>query len=71
MERFPIAASRVADQSARGRPGYRPGTAAEILDDEVRWVLTKGKLPTSMWIEIVTTVQRRRTDRPERLRLDT
>ncbi|MCE9515151.1 MAG: bifunctional FO biosynthesis protein CofGH, partial [Mycobacterium sp.] len=24
-----------------------PGTAAEILDDEVRWVLTKGKLPTS------------------------
>ncbi|MBU3686864.1 MAG: 7,8-didemethyl-8-hydroxy-5-deazariboflavin synthase [Mycobacterium sp.] len=32
-----------------------PGTAAEILDDEVRWVLTKGKLPTSMWVEIVTT----------------
>jgi FO synthase len=31
-----------------------PGTAAEILDDEVRWVLTKGKLPTSMWVEIVT-----------------
>lgn len=32
-----------------------PGTAAEILDDEVRWVLTKGKLPTEAWIEIVTT----------------
>src|SRR6478735_2771885 len=32
-----------------------PGTAAEILDDEVRWVLTKGKLPTSMWIEVVST----------------
>ncbi len=32
-----------------------PGTAAEILDDEVRWVLTKGKLPTSMWIEVITT----------------
>lgn len=31
-----------------------PGTAAEILDDEVRWVLTKGKLPTSLWVEIVT-----------------
>src|SRR6202022_509337 len=31
-----------------------PGTAAEILDDEVRWVLTKGKLPTSAWIEVVT-----------------
>ncbi|WP_026926487.1 bifunctional FO biosynthesis protein CofGH [Granulicoccus phenolivorans] len=32
-----------------------PGTAAEILDDEVRWVLTKGKLPTQKWIEVVTT----------------
>ena len=32
-----------------------PGTAAEILDDDVRWILTKGKLPTSAWIEVVTT----------------
>ena len=32
-----------------------PGTAAEILDDEVRWVLTKGKLPTQQWIEVVQT----------------
>ena len=32
-----------------------PGTAAEILDDEVRWVLTKGKLPAAEWIDIVTT----------------
>jgi FO synthase len=32
-----------------------PGTAAEILDDDVRWVLTKGKLPTSAWIEVVST----------------
>ncbi|WP_280233261.1 bifunctional FO biosynthesis protein CofGH [Nocardia cyriacigeorgica] len=32
-----------------------PGTAAEILDDEVRWVLTKGKLPASAWIEVITT----------------
>ncbi|WP_406170525.1 bifunctional FO biosynthesis protein CofGH [Streptomyces sp. NBC_00996] len=32
-----------------------PGTAAEILDDEVRWVLTKGKLPAATWIEVVTT----------------
>ncbi|WGX95540.1 bifunctional FO biosynthesis protein CofGH [Nocardioides sp. L-11A] len=38
--------------------GSLPGTAAEILDDEVRWVLTKGKLPTSTWIEIVTTAHR-------------
>ncbi len=32
-----------------------PGTAAEILDDEVRWILTKGKLPTATWIEVITT----------------
>ncbi|CAM5742295.1 bifunctional FO biosynthesis protein CofGH [Streptomyces hirsutus] len=32
-----------------------PGTAAEILDDEVRWVLTKGKLPAAQWIDVVTT----------------
>lgn len=35
--------------------GTIPGTAAEILDDEIRWILTKGKLPTSAWIEIVKT----------------
>ena len=35
-----------------------PGTAAEILDDDVRWILTKGKLPTSQWIEVVTTAHR-------------
>ncbi|QKT09212.1 bifunctional FO biosynthesis protein CofGH [Gordonia sp. X0973] len=35
-----------------------PGTAAEILDDEVRWVLTKGKLPTATWIEVITTAHR-------------
>jgi FO synthase len=32
-----------------------PGTAAEILDDDVRWVLTKGKLPASAWMEVITT----------------
>ncbi|TIC86276.1 7,8-didemethyl-8-hydroxy-5-deazariboflavin synthase [Nocardioides sp. GY 10113] len=38
--------------------GSLPGTAAEILDDEVRWVLTKGKLPASTWVEIVSTAHR-------------
>ncbi len=38
--------------------GSLPGTAAEILDDEVRWVLTKGKLPAQSWIDIVTTAHR-------------
>jgi FO synthase len=35
--------------------GSVPGTAAEILDDDVRWILTKGKLPTSVWIDVITT----------------
>ncbi|MEU3219391.1 bifunctional FO biosynthesis protein CofGH [Streptomyces sp. NPDC006971] len=35
--------------------GSIPGTAAEILDDEVRWVLTKGKLPTATWLEVIRT----------------
>ena len=35
-----------------------PGTAAEILDDDVRWVLTKGKLPASAWIDVVTTAHK-------------
>jgi FO synthase len=35
--------------------GTMPGTAAEILDDEVRWLLTKGKLPADTWEEIVRT----------------
>ncbi len=33
--------------------GSTPGTAAEILDDDVRWVLTKGKLPADTWEEII------------------
>lgn len=32
-----------------------PGTAAEILDDDIRWILTKGKLPAAEWISIVET----------------
>ena len=46
---------RLPDRGAR-RPGSTPcpGTAAEILDDDVRWVLTKGKLPTATWLEIIT-----------------
>ncbi|MGH3621468.1 MAG: 5-amino-6-(D-ribitylamino)uracil--L-tyrosine 4-hydroxyphenyl transferase CofH, partial [Sciscionella sp.] len=35
-----------------------PGTAAEILDDDVRWVLTKGKLPAATWVEVVSTAHR-------------
>jgi FO synthase len=35
--------------------GSLPGTAAEILDDDVRWLLTKGKLPAATWVEVVST----------------
>jgi FO synthase len=38
--------------------GSIPGTAAEILDDDVRWILTKGKLPTASWIEVISTAHR-------------
>ncbi|HSE72420.1 MAG TPA: bifunctional FO biosynthesis protein CofGH [Nocardioidaceae bacterium] len=51
----------IADFLVRAREqglGSLPGTAAEILDDEVRWVLTKGKLPTRTWIEVITTAHR-------------
>jgi 7,8-didemethyl-8-hydroxy-5-deazariboflavin synthase CofH subunit len=32
-----------------------PGTAAEILDDEVRAILSRNKLSTSQWREVITT----------------
>ena len=35
-----------------------PGTAAEILDDDVRWILTKGKLPAAEWCDVITTAHR-------------
>jgi FO synthase len=34
--------------------GTIPGTAAEILDDEIRRILSPKKLMTSRWVEIVT-----------------
>ena len=51
----------VADWLARLRDAGLdtiPGTAAEILDDEVRWVLTKGKLPAAAWVDVVSTAHR-------------
>lgn len=44
----------LVEAKARGL-GSIPGTAAEILDDEIRWVLTKGKLPAQAWIDVITT----------------
>jgi FO synthase len=42
-------------EAAAAGLGSIPGTAAEILDDDVRWVLTKGKLPADTWERIVRT----------------
>ena len=35
--------------------GSMPGTAAEILNDEVRKVICPGKLTTSQWVEVIET----------------
>ncbi len=43
------------EECGRRGLGTIPGTAAEILDDDVRWLLTKGKLPADTWEEIVRT----------------
>ena len=32
-----------------------PGTSAEILDDDIRDVISKGRISTAQWIEVVTT----------------
>jgi FO synthase len=53
--RLGISFREFLEECKRRGLGTIPGTAAEILDDEVRWVLTKGKLPADTWEEIVKT----------------
>jgi FO synthase len=38
--------------------GTLPGTAAEILDDQVRHVLSANKLSTAQWVEVIRTAHR-------------
>jgi len=38
--------------------GTLPGTAAEILDDGVRNILSRNKLSTAQWIEVIRTAHR-------------
>jgi FO synthase len=45
-------------QLKRAGLGSLPGTAAEILDDEVRRVICPDKLTTELWLEIVGTAHR-------------
>ena len=38
--------------------GSIPGTAAEILDTEIRQILTKNKLSAEAWVDIIKTAHR-------------
>ncbi|WP_414468522.1 5-amino-6-(D-ribitylamino)uracil--L-tyrosine 4-hydroxyphenyl transferase CofH [Methanobacterium sp. ACI-7] len=38
--------------------GSMPGTAAEILNDDIRDIICKGKLSTAQWIEVVETAHK-------------
>jgi len=51
--RLGISFAEWLQEAKRAGLGSTPGTAAEILDDDVRWVLTKGKLPADTWEQII------------------
>ena len=38
--------------------GTLPGTSAEILDEEIRDIISKGRITTRQWIEVITTAHR-------------
>ena len=38
--------------------GTLPGTAAEILDDQIRHILSANKLSTAQWVEVIRTAHR-------------
>jgi len=38
--------------------GTLPGTAAEILDDEIRHILSANKLSTAQWVDVIRTAHR-------------
>jgi 7,8-didemethyl-8-hydroxy-5-deazariboflavin synthase CofH subunit len=38
--------------------GTLPGTAAEILDDEIRHILSANKLTTAQWVDVIRTAHR-------------
>ncbi|HEX2029041.1 MAG TPA: bifunctional FO biosynthesis protein CofGH [Nitriliruptorales bacterium] len=52
--RLGISTREWLEEAKRCGLGSVPGTAAEILDDDIRWVLTKGKLPAAAWMEVIT-----------------
>jgi CofH subfamily radical SAM domain protein len=38
--------------------GSLPGTSAEILDDEVRHLISPGRISVAQWVEVITTAHR-------------
>jgi len=50
-------AEYLAELKAAGL-GTLPGTSAEILDDEVRDVISRGRITTRQWLEVITTAHR-------------
>jgi FO synthase len=53
-----IEVSTFLEELAAAGLGSLPGTAAEILDDEVRATLCPDKLTTAQWLEVVATAHR-------------
>jgi FO synthase len=53
-----ITVSAFLERLQRAGLGTLPGTAAEILDDEVRAILCPDKLSTCEWIDVVETAHR-------------
>jgi FO synthase len=53
---MPVAAF-LADLKAAGL-GSLPGTAAEVLDDEVRAIICPDKVTTAQWLEVIETAHR-------------
>ena len=51
-------ARRVPRPAARRRPRVAPGTAAEVLDDEVRAMMCPDKISTEQWLEVHAAVHR-------------
>jgi FO synthase len=48
-----ISVAQFLDQLKRAGLGSLPGTAAEILDDEVREIICPDKIDTSQWLEVI------------------
>ncbi|MBC6419066.1 MAG: CofH family radical SAM protein [Prochloron sp. SP5CPC1] len=53
-----ISYEKVIDSLGEAGVGSMPGTAAEVLDDEVRKIICPEKINAATWVEIVSTAHR-------------